>query len=87
MNVITPPAEISADPRDALEATCGRLRELRAVLQAINSAELLSELPTGVTVRERHQVGVSLLSLMSRDLDALIMDVEEAAAPRTRRSH
>lgn len=49
------------------EDASGRLREITALLQAIEAGELLSVLPAGPDA-QRHQIGLSLLSVMSREL-------------------
>lgn len=63
-----------------MERLAGRLREILAILRAIEVGELLSELPAEATARESHSVGLSLLEVMSRELAALIAELDELGA-------
>lgn len=67
---------LSDDRGDLIEAACARLKEIHALLRAIETAELLSALPAGASERELHRLGVCLLSVMSRELDALVGELD-----------
>jgi hypothetical protein len=74
---ISLPLDRSLCPRH--EATRGRLREIDAILTAIDQGELLAELPAGPGSRARHQAAVSLLAVMQRELRSLILDLDGEA--------
>jgi hypothetical protein len=53
---------------DLIEDAVVRLREALAILDTIEHAELLSELPSSRDGAARHQSGVSLLTILKREL-------------------
>jgi hypothetical protein len=55
-----------------------RLRELEAVLAAIEEGQLLADVPVAAGAAIRHQAAVSLLSILQREMQTLIDDLEEA---------
>jgi hypothetical protein len=63
-----------------LEQASGRLREIRALLVAIDIAELLADLPASAAARLNHQTGVSILAVMDRELQTLIEEFTVALA-------
>lgn len=63
---------------DIAERTRQRARELLAILDAIDAGELLCERPQTAAARLRHQMGISLLSVMRRDLVALCEELSSA---------
>jgi hypothetical protein len=63
-------------PRDTVEEAVSRLRETIAILEAIEQADLLAELPADPEAAERHQCAVSLLTVLKRDLAALAGELE-----------
>jgi hypothetical protein len=58
-----------------LEHASGRLREIRALLVAIDVADLLGDLPARAAARLNHQAGVSILAVMDRELQSLIEEL------------
>lgn len=67
---------MTGHPGEVGDQTSLRLRELEAVLLAIDEGELLSSLPAAPGAAARHQTAVSLLALLRRDLRELIDDME-----------
>jgi hypothetical protein len=63
---------------DVLELAGARLREIRAILQAIDEGELLSDLPASAASRLRHQTAVSMLAIADRELMAAIIELDQA---------
>ncbi len=63
-----------------LEHAGGRLREVRALLVAIDMAELLADVPASAAARLNHQTGVSLLAVMDRELQTLIDELTLAVS-------
>ena len=71
-----PPNPIRAP--DLVEDAIGRLREAIAILDAIEEAGMLGELPMKPTGRRNHQRAVSLLAVLRRELDGLVCDLTAA---------
>jgi hypothetical protein len=71
-------ARVSAD---AFEVVSGRLREVQALLRAIDAGELLGTVPATPGARELHLVGVCLLSLMSREIENAICFLDACLCP------
>lgn len=69
------------DSDRALELLGGRLREVHAILLAIEAGELLSDLPADQSASERHAIGLSLLEVISRELSGLIDQLDELGQP------
>jgi hypothetical protein len=63
-------------PRDLAEETIARLLEALAILEAIERAELLSDLPGDPDAAARHQCAVSMLAVLRRDLATLAAELE-----------
>jgi hypothetical protein len=63
---------------ELIEAAVGRLREALSLLDAIDHAELLAELPSDAGAAARHQCGVSLIAVLRRELGELAVDLESA---------
>jgi hypothetical protein len=68
------------EPRtpDIVEDAVGRLCEAIAVLDAIETGGMLSELPADAMARADHQRAVSLLAVLRRDLLALRRELQAA---------
>lgn len=64
---------------DLIEEAAGRLREALSILDAIDTGELLCELPDGAESARRHQAAVSLLAVLHRDLTGLACELESAS--------
>lgn len=71
----------SVDSDSALEHLGGRIREILAMLLAIEAGELLSDLPADQSASERHAIGLSLLEVMGRELSSLIDQLDELGQP------
>jgi hypothetical protein len=61
-----------------MERVWARGVEALALLRAIELGELLSETPASSTGRTHHQIGVSLLNILERELLALIEEARPA---------
>jgi hypothetical protein len=58
----------AAFSNDLIEEAAARLREALALLELIESGDLLGELPADRDAREGHQRAVSVLAVLKRDL-------------------
>lgn len=63
-------------PRDVAEETIAKLLEALAVLEAIERADLLGDLPADPDAAARHQCAVSLLAVLRRELAALAAELQ-----------
>lgn len=63
---------------DAVEIAWTRIRDVRALLLAINDAELLSDIPSDASARARHAAGICLLSILERELEGMQETLEAA---------
>jgi hypothetical protein len=68
---LIPETRISAKP----------INEALAIIDAINTGELLAALPASVDERHRHQTAVSLLGLLERTLRNALIAVPAKARP------
>jgi hypothetical protein len=68
--------KMSLDFELALEVTTNRLREALAILDVIDEAELLAEVPDG-EAGVRHKRAVSLLGVLEREIAAAISAQED----------
>jgi hypothetical protein len=75
---VTPIPDADAAPQlaELIEDAVGRLREALVILDVIDQAELLAELPSSGDGAKRHQSGVSLLGVLRRELGALAEELE-----------
>lgn len=64
---------------DLMEAAAARLREGVALLEAIDANGLLNILPAASEAGQRQQRAVSLLSVLRRELEAVVSDLESAS--------
>jgi hypothetical protein len=71
-----PDAAVAPQLAELIEDAVGRLRETLVILDVIEQAELLAVLPSDHEAAERHQSGVSLLSVLRRELSALAAELE-----------
>jgi hypothetical protein len=76
---------------DLAESAIARLTEALAILDAIDRGDLLAALPAAPDAAGRHQCAVSLLSVLRRELDTLVCELQsasyvEALMERLRRS-
>jgi hypothetical protein len=58
----------SSFSNDLIEEAAGRVKEAVALLELIESGDLLCELPADRDAREAHQRAVSVLAVLKRDL-------------------
>lgn len=61
-----------------LEDAIGRLLEAIAVLETIETGDMLAEMPRQAVARATHQRAVSLLAILRRDLTGLYRDLKAA---------
>lgn len=54
------------------ERAIGRLREMEALLLAIEDGELLAATPISAAARDRHEAAVALLAILRRELRATL---------------
>ena len=64
---------------DVVEDAVGRLHEALAILDAIESAGMLGELPVDSLARDSHQRAVSLLAVLRRELADLRCELQAAS--------
>ena len=63
---------------DIVEDAVGRLHEALAILDAIEAAGMLGELPADAVARDSHQRAVSLLAVLRRELFDLRRELQAA---------
>lgn len=68
----------SSDPGGLLEGATMRLREAVSILDAIDEADLLGELPANRAARRAHQSAVSMLAVLQRELAAVADELDAA---------
>ncbi|HZZ30467.1 MAG TPA: hypothetical protein VFE10_00620 [Phenylobacterium sp.] len=65
-------------PADPVDDAVGRLEEAIAILDSIEAADLLGELPAKAAARRSHQRAVSLLAILRRELAGVRNDLAAA---------
>jgi hypothetical protein len=63
---------------DLVEDAVARLHEAMAILDAIDEADMLAELPAEPGARRDHQRAVSLLTVLRRELAGIRRDLQAA---------
>jgi hypothetical protein len=63
---------------EVVEDAIGRIHEALAILDAIESGDLLAELPADRRAARRHQCAVSLLTILRRELEAAANELSSA---------
>ncbi|HZZ68721.1 MAG TPA: hypothetical protein VFE18_11165 [Phenylobacterium sp.] len=71
------PGEPTRAP-DLVEDAVARLHEAIAILDAIDDADMLGELPAEPAARRNHQRAVSLLTILRRELAGVRRDLQAA---------
>ncbi|HEX4712656.1 hypothetical protein [Phenylobacterium sp.] len=72
-----PPATPPRAP-DLVEDALVRLHEAIAILDAIEKADMLGDLPAKASARLSHQRAVSLLAILRRELAGMVRDLAAA---------
>jgi hypothetical protein len=71
-----PGPDVSYSSEDPREHVAGRLRELAALLFAIERAELFADLPSDSSGGTPHEAGLGLLSVIEREIHQLLAALE-----------
>jgi hypothetical protein len=71
-----------SDAAGLTERALARLCEATALIVMIEDRDLLGELPAGDTARANHQAGVSMLSILRRELEGVAVELEAAIHTR-----
>ena len=78
MNPMAEHLDDGDDMTGMVEDAAGRLREARALLDAIDRGGMLAEMPANPEAWRSHQAAVSMLMVLSREIEAVIAQLEAA---------
>jgi hypothetical protein len=75
-------AQEDTGPAGLTETALARLYEAMTLIVTIEDRGLLAELPKGDAARTNHQAGVSMLSILRRELEGVAVELEAAINTR-----